>query len=161
MSAREKEVKRRTSFLGLPINVEIEAGETRGGVGEEGEKWEKTYAIPYGEIDKTLALTDGDPVDVYLGPLEMPEADVYVVHQLRKDGSPDEDKVMIGFISASEAADAYRLHGPPWGFGSMDCMTLDAFVTGYLASNRAPAQAQLHNTTAAAREAAGKVRYGT
>lgn len=161
MSAREKTVKRRVSFLGLPVNIEIEAGETRSGIGDEGEKWEKTYAVPYGEIDKTIAPTDGDPVDVYLGPHDIPEAKVYVVHQLRKDGSPDEDKVMLGFASGPIAKLGYELHGPPWGFGSMDEMTLDQFVHGYLAANRAPAlRGPLHNT-AAARQALGQERYGS
>lgn len=160
MSAREKMVKRRTSFLGLPVNIEIEAGETRSGIGDEGEKWEKTYAVPYGEIDKTIAPTDGDPVDVYLG-AEDAAAKVYVVHQLRKDRSADEDKVMLGFPGPAVARAAYELHGPPWGFGSMDEMTLDQFVHGYLAANRAPAlRGPLHNT-AAARQALGQERYGS
>lgn len=160
MSAREKDVKRRISYLGLPVNIEIEKGETRGGVGEDGEKWEKTYGVPYGEIDQTIALSDGDPVDVYLGPREDLSAKVYVIHQLRKNGEYDEDKVMLGFPSENAAIESYQRHGPPWGFGSVDEMTLDQFVNGYLAANRAHQAGPLHNT-ATAREAAGKARYGT
>lgn len=161
--------KRRADFLGLPLLIEIEVGDVIKGTGDEGEKWEKTYDCAYGEIDTTLAPTDGDPVDVYLGPIAdaAPEASralesltmVYVVHQLRKDGTPDEDKVMLGFPHAPAAADAYRRHGPPWGFGGMDTMTLDQFVHGYLAANRAPAATAPH--TAAARQALGQSRYGS
>ncbi len=153
-------VKRRTSFLGLPINVEIDAGDTKSGINEAGEKWETTYLIPYGEIDRTLALSDGDPVDVYLGPFELQDVPVFVVHQLKKDGSFDEDKVMLGFPGAAEAADAYRMHGPPWGFGMMDTMSFDQFVHGYLASNRASEHLEISNTSAG-RAALGKARYGT
>lgn len=156
----KREVQRQADFLGLPINIEIEAGDTKSGIGDEGEAWEKTYDVPYGEIDGTLALSDGDPVDVYLGSFATPEARVYVVHQQRKSGEFDEDKVMLGFRDAMEAMHAYQRHGPPWGFGSMDDMTLDEFVNGYLASNR-PLPAAVHPNTAGDREALGSARYGS
>lgn len=150
--------KRRADFCGLPLLIEIETGDTVSGTGDEGEKWEKTYLIPYGEIEKTEG-DDGDAVDIYLGPWQNPAGLVYVVHQLRKDGSPDEDKVMLGFPNGELAREAYELHGPPWGFGSMEAMTLDQFKHGYLAACRAPGP-QLHNT-AASREQAGRKRYGS
>lgn len=126
---------RTVNFQGLPIKIEIDKGDTRSGVGEGGEEWEKTYTVPYGEIPQSRALSDGDPVDVYIGP--NPSAPlVYVVHQLRRDGSYDEDKCMLGFSSAGEAVLAYKQHGPPWGFGTMDILTFDQFRHGYLASNR-------------------------
>lgn len=154
--------KRQLSFIGLPINVEIEAGDVKSGIGEDGQAWSHQYEIPYGEIDSTLALSDGDPVDVYLGPgvedMTQPFDTVFVVHQLKKDGGFDEDKVMLGFPNADSAADAYRKHGPPWGFGSMDAMTLDQFVNGYLAANR---EHQDAHSTAASREAAGQERFGS
>lgn len=126
---------RATNFQGIPVHVEIEAGETRGGTGEDGRPWEKTYATPYGEIPQSRALSDGDGVDVYLG--RSPSSNmVYVVHQSKFDGSYDEDKCFLGFPSLGEAIHAYKTHGPPWGFGSVDTMTVDQFRHGYLASNR-------------------------
>lgn len=126
---------RAVDFQGLPIKVEIEPGDTKSGMGEDGRPWSKTYKVPYGEVKKTEALSDGDPVDVYLGP--DPRAQwVYVVHQLRHNGEYDEDKCMLGFPSEGEAVLAYKQHGPSWGFGSMDRMTMDQFRHGYLASNR-------------------------
>lgn len=126
---------RHVTFNGLPLNIEIEAGHSKSGVGEDGRRWERVYAIPYGEVLQTRALSDGDPVDVYVGPYAAAPM-VYVVHQLRRDGSYDEDKCMLGFASQGEAIDAYKRHGPPWGFGSCDTMTFDQFRHGYLASNR-------------------------
>lgn len=126
---------RETSVHGLPVSIEIEAGQTRGGVGEDGEKWERTYTVPYGEFRQSEALSDGDGVDVYVGP-DRASQTVYVVHQLRRDGSYDEDKVMAQFGSARDAERAYRDHGPEWGFGSMDEMSANEFVKGYMASNR-------------------------
>lgn len=126
---------RAVQFQGLPISVEIEPGQTRSGVEEGGAPWSKTYKYPYGEVRGTRALSDGDPVDVYLGPDPL-QRTVYVVHQLRRDGSYDEDKVMLGFPSEGEAVACYKSHGPSWGFGSLDRMTVDQFRHGYLASNR-------------------------
>lgn len=158
MSIELRPVKRRLDFLGLPINIEIEAGDFKKGVDEQGQQWQKEYAIPYGEIDRTEG-EDGDPVDVYLGPWQNPGCLVYVVHQLKRDRTPDEDKVMLGFQNAEIAEEAYRLHGPDWGFGSMDAMTLDEFKNGYLAANRLPPH-QLHYS-AADGERTGKTRYGS
>ena len=125
---------RRTQFAGLPVNVEIEPGQTKSGVDDQGRAWSNTYMVPYGEIPKTTG-NDGDPVDCYIGP--NPNApNVYVVHQMNSKGKFDEDKVFLGFDSPHEAEQCYRDHGPQDGFGSMDVMTLQEFKNGYLASNR-------------------------
>lgn len=130
-------VKRATYFHGLPVSIEIEPGETKSGVDEDGTPWTVTYTIPYGEFPNTKSLADGDGVDVYVGPDPNAQT-VYVVHQNRRDGSFDEDKVCIQFGSARDAEKAYKNHhsGAEWAFGSMDEMTVDEFLRGYLASNR-------------------------
>lgn len=133
--SNSRPVLRTASWHGIPVSVEVEVGETKSGVGEEGIPWEKTYDVPYGEIPHSLSQADGDGVDVYLG-VDGRATMVYVIHQLRRDGSYDEDKVMLDFLTSGEAEAAYRRHGPDWGFGSMDAMTVDQFVHGYLASNR-------------------------
>ncbi len=126
---------RTATYQGLPISIEIDVDQTKSGIGEDGKKWEKTYSVPYGEIPSSRALSDGDGVDVYVGRNPLATM-VYVVHQLKRNGEYDEDKCMLGFSSAGEAIYAYKQHGPPWGFGSMDTMTFDQFRHGYLASNR-------------------------
>lgn len=123
-------VLRSTAFQGVPISVEIEAGEHVVGNG-----WEKTYVYPYGEIPNSATLADGEGVDVYIGPDPLSDL-VVVVHQNKRDGSYDEDKVLLGFGSERDAVDCYFHHGPEWGFGSTDTMTVDQFRNGYLAANR-------------------------
>lgn len=126
----ERTTKRMTAFQGIPVRLEIEAGEHVIGNG-----WENTYKYPYGEIPNSHALSDGDPVDVYLGPNGQSDL-VVVVHQNKRDGTFDEDKVMLGFNSERDAVQCYFDHGPEWGFGSSETMTFDQFVKGYLAANR-------------------------
>lgn len=130
-----RRAKRVMNFQGLPINIEIEAGDTKSGVDEAGRSWSHVYKVPYGEVKGTNALSDGDPVDVYVGPNQAANT-VYVIHQLKMNGSYDEDKCMLGFSSRGDAVLAYKQHGPIFGFGSIDTMTFDQFKHGYLASNR-------------------------
>lgn len=123
-------VLRSTSFQGVPVSIEIEVGQHVVGNG-----WEKTYKVPYGEIPGSATLADGDGVDIYLGPDPNAEV-VYVIHQNKRDGTYDEDKIMLGFAGEREAIQAYFDHGPEWGFGSFDVMTVAEFKNGYLAANR-------------------------
>lgn len=128
--------KRRLDWRGLPINVEIEVGDTKSGVDPFGNRWEHTYSIPYGEIARTDGA-DGDPVDVYLGPDQ--ESDrVFVVSQLTGAVDPrervyDEEKVFLGFRSLDEVTAAYYAHGPSWGMGGVTEMDFEAFKADWLA----------------------------
>jgi hypothetical protein len=83
---------------GLVIYIENEEGSIRKG------PWgEVVMRNPYGYIAGT-AGTDGDCVDIFLGPGYETVDDVYVVHQ---GGDDPEDKLMIGFASARAAMQAY------------------------------------------------------
>lgn len=123
-------ILRSTAFQEIPVDIEIDAGSFVMGNG-----WSKRYTVPYGEIPGSATLADGDPVDVYLGPNQNSDS-VYVVHQNKRDGTYDEDKVLLGFADERTALKCYFEHGPEWGFGSIDTMTVEEFKKGYLASNR-------------------------
>lgn len=130
---------RRTHFKGLPIDVELDIGMTASGKGPDG-PWSVTYKHPYGEIPDSCGA-DSDPVDVYIGP--NPHADfVYVVHQVKINGKYDEDKCFLGFDSPIEATKCYFEHGPRWGFSSLETLTFDQFLNGYMVSNRSGASGQ-------------------
>ena len=130
-------VVRTVDWHGLQISVEFDKGQTKKGIGAYGEVWENTYKYPYGEIPDSRTLADGEGVDVYLGDDKKAEF-VYVVHQLKRNGKFDEDKVMLDFPDEKSAIKAYKQHGPKWGFraGNLDTMTVENFLNGYLASNR-------------------------
>lgn len=132
-------VRRTVDFHGVEISVEFDVGETKRGVGQYGEVWTNTYKHAYGEIPNSRSLADGDGVDVLLGPDEKAKM-VFVVHQNRRDGSYDEDKCLLQFRTRESAIQAYRDQAPVWGLVDeevqVDEMTVDQFLSGYLASNR-------------------------
>lgn len=98
-------------FQGLRIDVENRAGSTRSGFNQDGTPWTVTMGHDYGEVRGTRG-TDGDKLDVYVGPNH--DSGLVVVvrqHVPLEDGSAgpyDEDKVMLGFDSAEEAVAAYQ-----------------------------------------------------
>lgn len=98
-----------TTFQGLNIAIENRKGSVREGVDSDGKPWKTTFKHPYGYIKKTEGK-DGEEIDVYVGP--SPDApDAFVVHQRKlKDGTHDEDKVMLGWKSEDDAREAYLDH---------------------------------------------------
>ncbi|NJL53704.1 hypothetical protein HC928_00265 [bacterium] len=118
-----------TTFQGLDIAVENNAGSTRHWSDpHSGEAGSTTMVHPYGFIYGTLG-TDGDEVDVYIGP-DWFSQDVYIVTQMKKPDFKeiDEQKVMLGFSSELEAKKAYLLHfNDDRFFGSMKKMSMSEF----------------------------------
>lgn len=127
----------RIDFQGLPISVEQDEGDKRYWTDEStGEEGCTLMLYPYGYIRGTLG-TDGDEVDVYVGPNEQ-STKVFVITQNQKPeegkaGSApwvetDEQKVMLGFDSAKEAQAAYLQHyDDARFFGRMIELTMDDF----------------------------------
>lgn len=88
---------------GFDITIENPKGSERSGVDASGKPWSVTMNNTYGYIRGTEGV-DGDHIDVFLGGSGN---GVYVVDQLKEDGSFDEHKVMYGFSSLDEAKEAY------------------------------------------------------
>lgn len=124
-------------FQGLPIAVENRRGSKRYWTDEStGETGSTTMKHPYGYVRGTLG-TDGDEVDVFVGPNKSSKK-VFVVTQNKKPESgmagthpwveTDEQKVMLGFDSAKEAQEAYLDHYDDTRFfGRMIELTMDSF----------------------------------
>lgn len=119
------------TYAGMQVCVESPRGSTRTWVDTDGTTGSTKMKYDYGYVQGT-AGTDGDSVDVYLGPSEGSEW-VYVVHQMSKAtefATHDEDKVMLGFDSPNHARDAYfRQYDDERFFGGMSVMSLDDFRT--------------------------------
>ena len=97
--------KKHVRVDGHNISIENERGSVRRGTDADGKQWETEMKHDYGYIRGTESV-DGDHIDVFLS--ENPErGDVFVIDQVKADGSFDEHKVMYGFSSEQEARDAY------------------------------------------------------
>ena len=96
-------------FNGLDISIEIPAGGERTGTNKKtGEKWSHHISDSYGYIKGTHS-PDGEHLDCYLRKNPNKNCKVYVVHQMTVDGTKfDEDKVMLGYSSKSEAIKAFK-----------------------------------------------------
>jgi DNA-directed RNA polymerase beta subunit len=115
------EPKRQITIKGIKMKVELEKGDIRRGVNKEtGEPWEKAMHAAYGHIPKTRGHDD-ETLDIYLKEPGVFD-EVYCVKQIKKDGTHDEDKLMVGFSSCEDAIECYKKHVPKWCFGS--CQTL-------------------------------------
>lgn len=116
-------------FRGLDVAIENAKGSTRKWKDKFGKETGQTKMhFAYGYIRMTKG-TDGDHVDVYLGPDEQAES-VFIVNQMRKPDFKtfDEQKVMLGFPDAAAAKAAYlKQYNDPGFFGSMKTMPFEEF----------------------------------
>ena len=119
------------NFQGLDIAIETGSGGLRFWKDRNGESGINPMLWPYGYIRNTMGV-DGDAVDCYVGP--NPDAEyAFIVHQrIKKQGGGfhgyDEDKVMLGFSSLSEARAAYLAHYDDEGFlGNVSIMRMEEF----------------------------------
>lgn len=113
----------RRNYAGLDIEVENPAGSVRSWPGGQ-----TVMLFDYGFIVGVTG-TDGDEVDVYLGPNEQAEL-VYVVHQLAAPAfqEHDEDKCFLGFATEEHARAAYLAHrDDEKAYGGMSSMPLERF----------------------------------
>lgn len=112
---------------GYDVTIENPKGSERSGTDVNGKPWSIVMNNTYGYIRGTKGV-DGDHIDVFLS--DSPDSgNVYVVDQIKEDGSFDEHKVMYGFDSIDEARDAYLSnYSPGWkGLGAITEVPKDEF----------------------------------
>lgn len=116
-------------FRGLDCAIENAKGSKRYWHDPHGkEKGSTLMHFDYGYIRGSKG-TDGDHVDVYLGPDENAE-NVYLVDQMKKPDFKefDEQKCMLGFKDEASAKAAYlKQYNDPKFFGGMKTMKFDEF----------------------------------
>lgn len=98
-----------TEVQGIPIAIENRKGSVREGTTRDGHHWRTKMKAPYGYIEGTKGK-DGEEIDAFVGPdKDAPTA--YVVHQHKPDGTGfDEDKVIFGVRSLTEAKKLFTQH---------------------------------------------------
>ncbi len=112
---------------GFDITIENPKGSERSGTDVNGKPWSNVMNNTYGYIRGTQGV-DGDHIDVFLS--DSPDSgNVYVVDQIKEDGSFDEHKVMYGFDSIEDAKSAYLSnYSPDWkGLGAITEVSKDEF----------------------------------
>ena len=90
---------------GFDISIENPKGSVRKGKDKDGNEWETLMHNTYGYIRGTESV-DGDHIDIFLSD-DPTEGNVYVVDQVKNDGTFDEHKVMYGFADKESAKGAY------------------------------------------------------
>ncbi len=110
-SEAQKEVgnykKGHVTIDGLNITIENPKDTERSGVDENGQRWSVKMNNTYGYIRRTEGK-DGDHIDLFLSDhIDDWNGNVFVVDQVKPDGSFDEHKVMYGFDTIEEAEQAY------------------------------------------------------
>lgn len=120
--------KGKLTLHGLKICIESPKGSWRNGVDDSGKAWKSKLHSTYGYIQRTEG-NDGDHVDCFIGP--HPESElVFVIDQCDADGSFDEHKVMLGYVSAASAEECYlACYQKGWKCGPITAMTLPEFKT--------------------------------
>ncbi len=118
----------KTTYQGLPISVENSAGSFREGIDPDGKPWKSMLRQDYGYIRGTVA-NDGDHVDCFIG-VHLDSPMVYIIHQqkIKKPGRFDEDKIMLGWLTKTEALkDYFSNYDRKDQFWSMTEMSMDEF----------------------------------
>jgi len=115
----------------IPIVIESPKGSFRSGVSPEGKYWKSELYFTYGYIENTIG-SDGDEIDIFLGPLAGLQEDflIYIVNQIDPITKVfDEHKVMFGFSTLVEAKEAYlSCYEKGWtGLGTIDQVNLINF----------------------------------
>ncbi len=121
---------------GFDITIETPKGGVRRGVAADGKEWSIEMQHDYGYIRGTKGK-DGDHIDVFLS--ESPEeGTVFVVDQVKEDGSFDEHKVMYGFSDLEDAKAAYLSnYSDGWkGLGNITEVSKDDFKRWVESSTR-------------------------
>lgn len=107
-----RKLQGRLFFQGIPISIENRRGSVRSGTDNNGKTWKTKFDAPYGYIRGTVMSTDGDHLDVFIGPNRRSEK-VFVIKQVNpfEKGKPfDEFKCMLGFDSIQQARSTYLRH---------------------------------------------------
>lgn len=119
----------RIDFNGLQVSIETGRSRVREWYNpQDGSQGISRMTLPYGYFKGTLA-TDGDAVDVFVGP-DHHAKEVYVVHTTKAPDFTeyDEDKTFIGLNTPEEAFRAFHAsYSEPRFYGSMSIWPIEEF----------------------------------
>ncbi len=114
-------IKKNVTVNDLPIAIEWPKGSTR----KYKDGYSQVMSADYGYLRRTEGA-DGEELDIYVGPSKDSKL-VVKIEQLKKDGSYDEDKYVLGTNSTDEAVNLYLQHMPEDRLGKVTTMAWDQF----------------------------------
>jgi hypothetical protein len=117
------------TYSGIRIFIDRPAGFVQEGIGADGKKWERTYAVPYGFIEGTRG-GDREEFDVFCGPNKSAPT-AFVVTQTNAAGKFDEYKMFLGFDDEDAARACYVAHIPERFLSDMFALPAEA-LRGFL-----------------------------
>jgi phage-related protein (TIGR01555 family) len=138
-SAVKRPEPTKTSWHGLGVTIENPAGTTRSGEDGGGSKWSVEMSHDYGYLHNTEG-TDGDAVDVFIGPDETAEY-VYIIHTKKAPDfeTYDEDKAFLNFETEADARTAFfKNYDRPEHFGALEKMAVDKFIKKVKSTKKNP-----------------------
>lgn len=94
---------------GIAITIESKRGQIRRGIDADGNEWSNELQDDYGHFDNTLGA-DGDEIDVFIcsdGDNKIESSPVFILKQNNKDGSFDEDKIILNTPTLQKAKEVY------------------------------------------------------
>lgn len=115
-------IQKVVQIKGIIILVEWPKGSTRTWKGSD---YKRKMRCDYGYIRGTEGA-DGEELDVYVGD-DLESDVVFKIEQLKRNGSYDEDKYMVGFSTEEEAREMFALHMPEDQMGDVGEMSLEEF----------------------------------
>lgn len=146
-------IKKFIHVQGIPIMLEWLKGQNRKYYSKTDPSkvtYQKLMKADYGYIPATIDA-DGEQLDVYVGPRKDSDL-VFIINQLKNDGTFDERKVMIGYADEEAAKKSYLDHMPKERLGRVTRTTLSIFKKNHLVDARGArkSQSQSHEKTASA-----------
>jgi inorganic pyrophosphatase len=126
-------IKKRVTMHGIGMGIEWKKGEKRRYYDKKDPKkvnYEKLMKADYGYISGTKDH-DGEQLDAYVGP-NPKSTKVFVIKQLKDDGSFDEHKVMLGYDDLAAAKASYLDHMPAKRLGKIEETDVDGFKAKHL-----------------------------
>jgi inorganic pyrophosphatase len=127
-------IKKRVTMHGIGMGIEWKKGEKRRYYDKKDPKkvnYEKLMKADYGYMSGTRDH-DGEQLDAYVGP-NPKSLKVFVIKQLKDDGSFDEHKVMLGYDDLAAAKSSFLDHMPPKRLGAVEETDIDTFKKKHLA----------------------------
>lgn len=118
------------SVQGLRLTIENPKDSERRGTSPDGTEWVNKMGAHYGYA-KGSEASDGDHVDVFVGPAADRAPTVYLIDQVNADGTYDEAKAMFGFMNKGAALKAYKdSYSKGWKVGPVTPMPVAEFKAG-------------------------------